>query len=115
MSNAPHIYDISTRQDLVDWGVQPDAIAGDSHSPGMLVHKGLDNRPETGTWVCTSGTWRLALPRDEFCHFVDGHATYISDEGEVMEVKKHTVVMFPKDWSGQCKVHSTTRNVYIIF
>ena len=115
MSSAPHLQDVSTRPDLVDWGVQPDAIEGASHSSGRLVHKGPDNRPECGTWVCTPGHWRLSLPGDELCHFVQGRATYTSDAGEVIEVEPGTVVMFPEGWSGTCRVHETMRNVYVIF
>ncbi|MDQ6435791.1 cupin domain-containing protein [Mesorhizobium sp. LHD-90] len=113
-SSAPHLHGASTRSDLVDWGVQPDAISGASHSRGRLVHKGPDNRPECGIWVCTPGRWRLSIPRDELCHFVAGHATYRSDDGEVIEVEKGTVVLFPAGWSGECDVHETMRNIYIL-
>ena len=88
MSSAPHLYEASTRTDLVDWGVQPDALEGASHSTGRLVHKGPDNRPECGIWVCTPGRWRLSIPRDELCHFVAGRATYRSDAGETIEVTR---------------------------
>ncbi len=115
MSSAPHLYAASTRSDLVDWGPQPDAIAGASHSSGRLVHKGPDNRPETGIWVCTEGTWALSIPRDELCHFVAGRATYTKDDGEVIEVSAGTVVLFPAGWTGTCKVHDTMRNIYILF
>lgn len=115
MSSAPHLHDVSTRGDLIDWGTQPDAVAGASRSSGRLVHKGPDNRPEIGTWVCTPGTWRLTLPADEICHFVAGRATYTADTGEVIEVGPGTVVMFPKGWSGQCAVHEEMRNVYALF
>src|SRR5687767_4766316 len=64
-SSAPYLYEASTRTDLLDWGVQSDAIEGVSCSTGRLVHKGPDNRPETGIWVCTQGRWRLSIPRDE--------------------------------------------------
>ena len=97
MSSAPHLYDVSTRTDLVDWGVQPAALEGQSRSSGRLVHKGPDNRP------------------DELCHSVAGRATYTSDEGEVIEVSAGTVVMFPKGWSGECAVHEEMRNVYALF
>ena len=85
-SSAPHLYKASTRGDLVDWGVQPDAIDGQSRSTGRLVHKGPNNQPECGIWVCTPGRWRLSIPRDELCHFVAGRATYRSDDGETIAV-----------------------------
>lgn len=115
MSSAPHLNDISTRSDLKDWGAQPDALEGASHSSGLLVHKGPDNRPECGTWVCTPGRWRLTLPRDELCHFVSGSATYHRDDGEEIHVSPGTLVMFAQGWSGECTVHATIRNTYIIF
>lgn len=114
MPSAPHLHDASTRTDLVDWGFQPDAISGKSHSSGKLVHKGPDNRPECGIWVCTPGRWRLSIPRDELCHFVAGRATYRSNKGEVIEVETGTVVLFPAGWSGECDVHETMRNIYIL-
>ena len=113
-SSAPHLHQASTRTDLVDWGAQPDALAGASHSTGKLVHKGPNNQPESGIWVCTPGRWRLAIPRDELCHFVTGRATYRSDVGEVIEVSTGTVVMFPAGWTGECTVHETMRNVYML-
>jgi uncharacterized protein len=113
-SSAPHLHQASTRTDLVDWGAQPDALEGASRSTGRLVHKGPNNQPESGIWVCTPGRWRLAIPRDELCHFVAGRATYKSDTGEVIEVAAGTVVMFPAGWTGECTVHETMRNVYML-
>lgn len=114
MSSAPHLHDASTRADLVDWGAQPDAISGASQSSGRLVHKGPGNRPEIGIWVCTPGRWRLAIPRDEFCHFVAGRATYRSNAGEVIEITPGTAVLFPAGWAGECTVHETLRNTYYL-
>lgn len=113
-SSAPHLHQASTRTDLLEWGAQPDALAGASHSTGKLVHKGPNNQPESGIWVCTPGRWRLSIPRDELCHFVSGRATYRSDVGEVIEVSAGTVVMFPAGWTGECTVHETMRNVYML-
>ena len=113
-SSAPHLCRASVRTDLIDWGVQPDALAGSSHSTGKLVHKGPDNRPECGIWVCTPGRWRLSIPRDEFCHFVAGRATYRADDGDVVDVEAGTAVMFPAGWTGECTVHETMRNIYML-
>ncbi len=114
MSSAPHLAQASTRSDLVDWGPQPDLISGGSHSTGRLVHKGSQNRPEIGIWVCTPGRWRLSIPRDEFCHFVAGRATYRRDTGEVIEITPGTVVFFEAGWAGECEVHETIRNTYYL-
>lgn len=113
-SSAPHLYQASTRTDLVDWGVQPDAIEGVSRSSGRLLHKGPNNQPESGVWVCTPGRWRLSIPRDELCHFVAGRATYRKDDGETIDIEAGTVVLFPAGWAGECTVHETMRNVYML-
>jgi uncharacterized cupin superfamily protein len=113
-TTVPRLYDASHRTDLVDWGVQPDAIEGVSRSSGRLVHKGPNNQPESGVWVCTPGRWRLHIPRDELCHFVAGRATYRSDTGEVIEITPATLVLFPAGWRGECTVHETLRNTYLL-
>ena len=113
-SSAPRIEGAREYSDLVDWGVQPDAIAGTSHSSGRLLHKGPGNRPECGLWVCTPGRWRLSIPRDELCHFIAGRATYLRDDGESIEVRASTLVMFPAGWTGECSVHETIRNTYFL-
>lgn len=113
-STAPHIHGAGTYADLADWGPQPDPIAGASHSTGRLLHKGPGNSPETGIWVVTPGTWPLTLPRDEFCHFVSGRATYTARDGTVTEVGPGTCVLFPKGYSGTCTVHETLRNLYML-
>ena len=114
LSSAPHLYDASTCTDLVDWGVQPEAIEGSSQSTGRLVHRGPNNQPESGIWVCTPGRWRLSIPRDEICHFVAGRATYRRDDGEEIAIEPGTVVLFPAGWTGECTVHETMRNVYML-
>ncbi len=114
LSSAPHLAQASTRADLVSWGQQPDPIEGVSLSSGRLLFKGPNNQPETGLWVCTSGRWPLSIPRDELCHFVAGRATYRRDDGESFEVTAGTLVLFQAGWSGECTVHDTLRNTYIL-
>ena len=113
-SSAPHIAPATTLGDLTDWGDQPDMLEGQSHSSGILLWASDDQKSEAGLWVCTPGTWRLSLPGDELCHFISGRATYTSDEGEVIEVTPGTVVHFLQGWSGQCVVHETLRNVFML-
>ncbi len=113
-STAPHIHNACDFGDLVDWGAQPDPLAGTSHSTGRLLYKGPDNIPETGIWDCTPGRWRLSVPRDEFCHFVSGCARYTSDEGEVIDVSAGTCVLFLAGWSGEAEIFETIRNIYML-
>lgn len=113
-SSAPHVYSASTfMAGKDDWGTQAEAIEGNSASSGKLLWK--DGKgAESGVWECTPGTWRLSIPADELCHFVQGQATYTSDDGDVIEVRPGSLVHFKQGWSGQCQVHSTIRNVYML-
>ena len=100
--------------ELVDWGAVPTMIEGRSHTSGKLLHKGPEGRSECGLWVCTPGKWPLKIPRDEFCHFIAGRATYVGDDGETIEVRPGTCVHFPAGWTGVCTVHETIRNAYML-
>lgn len=114
-SSAPHLVGpASYAGSLKDWEHQPESIAGNSKSDGVLLHKGPNGQPEVGLWQCTPGTWPLSIPRDELCHFVSGAATYTHESGEKIEVRAGTVVHFPAGWTGTCTVHATMRNVYML-
>jgi uncharacterized cupin superfamily protein len=113
-SSAPHLADASTRTDLVSWGAQPGALGGNSQSSGRVLHQGPGGQPECGLWVCTPGRWRLAIPRDELCYFVAGRADYVRDNGERVAVGPRTLVLFPAGWAGECTVHETMRNTYML-
>lgn len=113
-SSAPHLAQASTRTDVVSWGTQPDALAGNSQSSGRVIYKGPGGQPESGLWICTPGRWRLAIPRDELCYFVAGRADYVRDNGERVEVVPNTLVLFPAGWAGECTVHETLRNTYML-
>ena len=114
MSSAPHIPNASTHSDLADWGVQPNALDGASHSSGRLLYKGPNNQPESGIWVCTPGKWFCHVTRDEFCHFLKGRCTYVHESGEVIDITPDTAAFFPKDWKGVCTVHEEITKVYMI-
>lgn len=101
------------QQDLADWGPVPTLIEGASRTAGRVIFKGAGG-PECGYWTCTPGTWRCVLESDEFCHFLEGRATYTHDDGEVIEITPDTAAYFAKGWSGTCVVHETVRKVYMI-
>lgn len=116
-SSAPHIPNATSEEDLVDWGLQPDAIEGQSRSSGRLLFKreeGSERVVESGLWVCTPGAWRLSIPGDELCYFLAGRATYTEHNGETIEVSAGTVVHFPSGWTGRCDVHERMRNSYML-
>ncbi|MFO1037892.1 MAG: cupin domain-containing protein [Geminicoccaceae bacterium] len=114
-TSVPRLYGASAPQeDLVDWGPQPDAVEGASHSSGRLLFKGPGNRPEVGLWRCTPGRWRLAFPADEVCHFVQGHAVYRGENGEVIEAGPGTFVHFKEGWRGEAQVTDTIQVLYML-
>ena len=115
-SSAPHIAGASAwEEDLVDWGGHLEPIDGRSTNRGRLLWKGAeDGLPEAGVWICTPGSWRLVLPRDELCYFVAGRATYARDDGEVVEVRPGTLAHFREGWSGRVEVQETTRAIYML-
>ena len=51
---------------------------------------------------------------DEFCHFMEGRATYVHESGEVTEIYPNTAAFFPKDWKGTCTVHEQIKKTYMI-
>lgn len=100
--------------EVVDWGIIPTMIEGESHTSGVVLHKGPNGESETGIWICTPGFWRCFITSDEFCHFMVGRATYTHESGEVTEVGPNSIAFFPKNWNGTCKVHETVRKTYMI-
>jgi uncharacterized cupin superfamily protein len=116
-SSAPHIRHASSAGDLADWGDQPDAIEGSSHSSGRLLWKREEDGEravESGLWVCTPGSWRLSIPGEELCYFLAGRATYTEHNGETIDVAAGAVVHFPSGWTGRCDVHERLRNTYML-
>ena len=112
--STPVLYDPEDLTDLVDWGVIPTMIEGESRTSGKLLFKGPGGSPESGVWVCTPGFWACHVTADELCHFLAGRCTYTHESGEVIEIAPDTAAFFPKGWKGTCRVHETVRKVYMI-
>ena len=111
---TPVLHNPLEQKNLVDWGEIPTMIKGSSHISGKVMYKGPEGQPECGLWVCTPGEWFCHVTNDEFCHFIEGHCTYVHEDGEVIEITPDTAAFFPKDWKGVCTVHETVRKVYMI-
>ena len=111
---TPYLRSPLAHADLVDWGVIPTMLEGQSRTSGKLLHKGPGGRPECGIWRCTPGKWRCHVTRDEFCHFLAGRCTYVHESGEVIEITPDTVAFFAENWRGVCTVHETVTKVYMI-
>jgi uncharacterized cupin superfamily protein len=114
-STAPHIEEASVwDENLTDWGGHLEPLDGRSRNSGRLLWKGRDGLPEAGLWICTPGSWRLTLPRDELCHFLSGRGVYRADDGEIIEIEPGMVVHFREDWTGTVEVFETLRSVYML-
>ena len=112
--STPVLYNPEDITDVKDWGIIPTMIEGESHTSGVVLHKGPNGESETGIWICTPGYWNCHVTSDEFCHFMSGRGTYVHESGEVIEIHPNTIAFFPKDWKGTCRVHDTVRKTYMI-
>ena len=111
---ASVIYDPLAEREFEDWGEVSTMIRGQSITFGKLLSRNEDGSSETGIWNCTPGTWRCHVTSDEFCHFLSGRCTYVSDEGENIDIEPGTIAFFPKGWKGTCEVTDTVRKVYMV-
>ena len=102
------------QKDLNDWGAPEQMLGGNSHTQGVLLHKGEGGASECGYWECTPGHWRCEITRVVFCHFLEGEARYESDDGEVTDITPDTAAFFPAGWNGHCRVTKTLKKVYMI-
>ena len=119
MDSTPRVHqllrDPQAASELKDWGVIPTMIEGESRTAGLLLHREADRTAECGFWTCTPGFWNCHVTSHEYCHFLEGRATYTHGEtGEVIEITPDTAALFPKDWKGTCRVHETVKKVYLI-
>jgi hypothetical protein len=59
-----------------------------------------DGAVETGTWEATPGTFARAIIDAEFCHFVRGRATFVTEDGRRFEFKgrRCSVLSTPHSW-----------------
>jgi len=69
----------------------------------------------SGVWSCTPGKWRRAVADQEFCHFIAGNGYFIPDEGDTIEIKPGTAVLFPANCQGTWDVRETIKKTFVIF
>lgn len=101
--------------ELDDWGAVAEPLGSPvARTSGRLLTGGGGRFPEAGIWRCSTGRWRLALDRAEFCHFLQGACTYVSDGGETIEVAGGDSVWFPAGWRGRCEVVATVAKAYVV-
>jgi len=74
-----------------------------------------DGSVETGTWEAAPGTFARAIVDAEFCHFVRGHATFLTEDGRRFEFKGGDAAYFPPRTHGTWTIHETLRKTYCIW
>jgi uncharacterized cupin superfamily protein len=74
-----------------------------------------DGAVETGTWEATPGTFARAIVDAEFCHFVQGHATFVAEDGRRYDFKAGDAAYFPANTKGLWTIHQTLRKTYCIW
>jgi len=70
---------------------------------------------ETGTWEASPGTFRRAIMDSEFSHFIAGHATFVTDEGQRFEFRAGDAAYFPAFSRGVWTIHETLRKTYCVW
>jgi uncharacterized protein len=74
-----------------------------------------DGAVETGTWEASPGTFARAVVDAEFCHFVSGQATFVTEDGRRFEFNAGDAAYFPPRTVGLWTIHKTLRKTYCIW
>jgi uncharacterized cupin superfamily protein len=74
-----------------------------------------DGAVETGTWEATPGTFARAVADAEFCHFIRGRATFLTEDGRRYEFKAGDAAYFPPRTRGTWTIHETLRKTYCVW
>ncbi len=74
-----------------------------------------DGRVETGTWQSTPGQFRRAVMDAEFSHFLAGRATFVADDGQIVEFSAGDAAYFPPFTHGTWIIHETLRKTYVVW
>lgn len=70
---------------------------------------------ETGTSEATPGSFGRTIVDVEFCQFVGGHATFVTEDGRCFGFKVGDVAYFPPGARGMWTIHETVRKIYCIW
>ena len=79
------------------------------------AYEAPDGAVSTGTWEASPGTFRRAIMEPEFSHFLTGHATFVTDDGERFEFRAGDSAYFPPFSRGVWTIHETLRKTYCVW
>jgi uncharacterized cupin superfamily protein len=91
---------------------------GDLPQPTLATREAYaaaDESVETGTWEATPGTFARAIVNAEFCHFVRGRATFVTEDGRSYEFSAGDAAYFPPNTRGTWTIRETLRKTYCIW
>jgi uncharacterized protein len=91
---------------------------GDLPQPTLATREAYaaaDESVETGTWEATPGTFARAIVKAEFCHFVRGRATFVTEDGRRYEFTAGDAAYFPPNTRGTWTIQETLRKTYCIW
>ena len=69
----------------------------------------------TGTWEATPGRFARAVVDAEFSHFIAGHATFVTEDGQSFEFRAGDAAYFPPRTRGIWTIHETLRKTYCVW
>ena len=79
------------------------------------AHEAPSGSVSTGTWEASPGVFRRAIMDAEFSHFIAGRATFVTDEGQVLEFRAGDAAYFPPFSRGVWTIHETLRKTYCVW
>jgi hypothetical protein len=91
---------------------------GDHPSPQLSSKEAFasqDGAVKTGTWQASPGRFARAVVDAEFCHFISGRATFVTEEGQTFEFRAGDAAYFPPSTRGIWIVHETLRKTYCVW
>jgi uncharacterized cupin superfamily protein len=94
------------------------APVGSAPSPKLSTLAAFDAEDgsvSTGTWEATPGVFARAVVDAEFSHFVAGHATFVTADGQRFEFRAGDAAYFPPRTTGLWSIHQTLRKTYCIW
>ena len=74
-----------------------------------------DGALRTGIWEASPGRFARAVVDAEFSHFIAGHATFVSEDGQTFEFRAGDAAYFPPRTRGVWTIHETLRKTYCVW
>jgi len=74
-----------------------------------------DGAVETGIWEASPGRFERAVLDAEFTHFISGHATFVTEDGQKFEFRAGDAAYFPPATRGTWTIHENLRKTYCVW